>query len=75
MGAGEGQHGRVLNVLGPRTGAGRQRSSFAFETLDPPGTACTHVHPTQDEHIHVLNGVFTLDLDRQREKAGPGDTV
>ncbi len=33
------------------------------------------MHPTQDEHIYVIDGVFTLYLDGQWEKAGPGDTV
>ena len=75
--AGEGQHGRVWNVLGHTYWARAvSESSFAFETLDPPGTGVPpHVHPTQDEHIHVLDGVFTLYLDGEWEKAGPGDTV
>ena len=34
-----------------------------------------HVHPTQDEHIDVLEGVFTLYVDGRWETAGPGDTV
>ncbi|MBW0102909.1 cupin domain-containing protein [Pseudonocardia sp. KRD291] len=75
--AGEGQHKRIWNVLGhtySMKAAGE--SSFAFETLDPPGTGVPpHVHPTQDEHIYVLEGVFTLYLDGQWETAGPGDTV
>ncbi|MFC5993558.1 cupin domain-containing protein [Pseudonocardia hispaniensis] len=56
--------------------AGVSESSFAFETVDPPGTGVPpHVHPTQDEHIYVLEGVFTLYLDGEWTTAGPGDTV
>jgi mannose-6-phosphate isomerase-like protein (cupin superfamily) len=75
--AGGAQQKRVWNVLGHTywmKAAGE--SSFAFETLDPPGTGVPpHVHLTQDEHIYVIEGVFTLYLDGQWEKAGPGDTV
>lgn len=75
--AGEGMTSTVWNVLGHTyfmKSAGK--SSFAFETIDPPGTGVPpHVHTTQDEHIYVLEGVFTLYLDGQWEKAGPGDTV
>lgn len=75
--AGEGQYKQVWNVLGHTYWAKAvSETSFAFETLDPPGTGVPpHVHTTQDEHIHVLDGVFTLYLDGQWEKAGPGDTV
>ncbi|WP_300013602.1 cupin domain-containing protein [Pseudonocardia sp.] len=75
--ASEGMGGKVWNVLGhtyamKTAGA----TSFAFETYDPPGTGVPpHVHPTQDEHILVLEGVFTLYLDGKWETAGPGDTV
>ncbi|MEJ3651906.1 cupin domain-containing protein [Actinomycetes bacterium KLBMP 9759] len=73
----EGQLKRIWNVLGHTylMKAGSE-SSFAFETFDPPGTGVPpHVHPEQDEHIYVIEGVFTLYLDGQWEKAGPGDTV
>jgi uncharacterized RmlC-like cupin family protein len=68
---------RIWNVLGHEYRmASSSESSFAFETLDPPGTGVPpHVHPTQDEHIYVLEGVFTLYLDGSWETAGPGDTV
>ena len=36
---------------------------FCFETLDPPGTFVPpHIHPTQDEYIYMLEGVFDLEL-------------
>lgn len=75
--AGEGMRRRTWNILGHTY---RMKAvsdtSFAFETHDPPGTGVPpHVHPTQDEHIYVLDGVFTLYLDGQWETAGPGDTV
>ena len=73
----DAQWRRQWNVLGHTYSLKAvSESSFAFETFDPPGTGVPpHVHPTQDEHIYVLGGVFTLYLDGQWEKAGPGDTV
>ncbi|MBN6041272.1 cupin domain-containing protein [Amycolatopsis sp. 195334CR] len=75
--AGEAMGSRVWNVLGHRYAMkSATESSFAFETYDPPGTGVPpHVHPTQDEHIYVLEGVFTLYLDGDWLTAGPGDTV
>ena len=75
--AAEGMRKRVWNVLGHTYWMKSScESTFAFETFDPPGTGVPpHVHPTQDEHIYVLDGVFTLYLDGSWEKAGPGDTV
>ena len=57
--------GRVWNVLGHTYWSkAASDTSFAFETYDPPGTGVPpHVHPTQDEHIYVLEGIFTLYLD------------
>lgn len=73
----EGMRNKVWNVLGHTyLMKAASESSFAFETLDPPGTGVPpHVHPTQDEHIYILEGVFTLYLDGKWETAGPGDTV
>ncbi|GEL22385.1 MAG: cupin domain-containing protein [Pseudonocardia sp.] len=75
--ANEGVQKRIWNILGHTYYMkAASDSSFAFETYDPPGTGVPpHVHPTQDEHIYVLEGVFTLYLDGQWETAGPGDTV
>jgi uncharacterized cupin superfamily protein len=73
----EGMRKKVWNVLGHTYWMkAASDSSFAFETYDPPGTGVPpHVHPTQDEHIYVLEGVFTLYLDGEWTTAGPGDTV
>lgn len=75
--AGEGMSNKVWNVLGHTYYMkSNSESSFAFETVDPPGTGVPpHVHTTQDEHIYVLEGLFTLYLDGEWETAGPGDTV
>lgn len=75
--ANEAMGSRVWNVFGHTyTMKAAGESSFAFETYDPPGTGVPpHVHPRQDEHIYVLNGVFTLYIDGKWETAGPGDTV
>ena len=51
-------------------------TSFAWLSLDPVNTGVPpHIHPQQDEFIHVLEGVYTLYLDGEWHKAGPGDTV
>jgi quercetin dioxygenase-like cupin family protein len=73
----EGMRKRVWNVLGHTYYMkAASETSFAFETYDPPGTGVPpHVHPRQDEHIYILEGVFTLYLDGAWETAGPGDTV
>jgi quercetin dioxygenase-like cupin family protein len=75
--AGEGQDGTVWNVLGHRYFLKAEcESVFCFETLDPPGTFVPlHVHPTQDEFIYVLEGVFDLQLGGKRLQARAGDLV
>ncbi|MFN3447425.1 MAG: cupin domain-containing protein [Roseococcus sp.] len=75
--AGEGLGGIVWNILG-QTYKPRQHSatSFAFDTLFPPGAFVPpHIHPTQDEYIHVFEGAFELLLDGQTLRAGPGDLI
>jgi len=75
--AGEGQDGVVWNILGHTyfmKAEGEQ--CFCFETLDPPGTFVPlHIHPRQDEFIHVLEGALDLQLGDQKLQAGPGDLV
>jgi quercetin dioxygenase-like cupin family protein len=51
-------------------------SSFAFDTLFPPGTFVPpHFHPDQDEFIRVLEGDFDLWLDGEELKATAGDLI
>ncbi|MFH6784413.1 cupin domain-containing protein [Methylobacterium sp. MA0201] len=75
--AGEGVDGTVWNVLGHTYWHKSDcESSFAFETLDAPGTFVPpHIHPTQDEFIYVLEGTFDLYLDGTWLQAGPGNLV
>lgn len=75
--AGEGLGGTVWNILG-QTYKPRQLSvnSFAFDTLFPPGTFVPpHIHTTQDEYIHILEGRFEFLLDGQVAHGGPGDLI
>lgn len=74
-GAGAGQGGVAWNVLGHRYLLKAEcGTSFAFETLDPPGSFVPlHVHPTQDEFIWVIEGELALQLGRERTRAAPGD--
>jgi quercetin dioxygenase-like cupin family protein len=51
-------------------------SSFAFDTLFPPGTFVPpHFHPDQDEFIRVLEGDFDLWLEGEDVKATAGDLI
>ena len=75
--AGDGQDGIAWNVLGHRYWLKAEgEAMFCFETLDPPGTFVPlHVHPTQDEFIYVLEGVFDLELAGTSTQAKAGDLV
>ena len=75
--ASESMGGKTWNVLGHTYLAKVESStSFAWLSLDPVNTGVPpHIHPKQDEHIYVLEGVYTLYLDGEWTKAGPGDTV
>ena len=54
----------------------RSDSSFAFDTLFPPGTFVPpHIHPDQDEYIRVLEGTFDLWLDGTDLQATAGDLI
>ncbi|MGO2621267.1 cupin domain-containing protein [Glutamicibacter ardleyensis] len=75
--ASESMGNKTWNVLGHTyLSKVESSSSFAWLSLDPAGTGVPpHVHPTQDEHIYIMEGVYTLYLDGEWFKAGPGDTV
>ncbi len=50
--------------------------SFAWHATLPPETFVPpHVHPTQDEHVYVLEGALTLVSGDEDHAAGPGDLV
>jgi quercetin dioxygenase-like cupin family protein len=77
MRAGSSDGNIVWNILG-QTYKPLQwtESSFAFDTLFPPGTFVPpHIHPTQDEFIRVLEGDFELFLDGAAETATAGDLI
>lgn len=75
--ASEAMGNKTWNVLGHTyLSKVESASSFAWLSLDPAGTGVPpHVHPAQDEHIYVMEGVYTLYLDGEWTTAGPGDTV
>ena len=75
--AGQGEGGVAWNILG-QTYRPLQHSeaSFAFDALFPDGTFVPpHIHPDQDEFIHMVEGSFELFLDGRTQFAGPGDLV
>lgn len=75
--AGSGLNDVVWNILGHTYYLkAESANAFVFETLDPPGSFVPpHVHPTQDEFIHVIENEFDLYLDGQHHKARAGDLV
>lgn len=77
MRQGESEQGIAWNILGQTYRPVQWcESSFAFDTLFPPGTFVPpHVHPTQDEFVKVMEGQFELWLDGRIEHAGAGDLV
>ncbi|PWJ53571.1 Cupin domain-containing protein [Quadrisphaera granulorum] len=68
---------RTWSVLGHTyTTKVESEQTYAWHSFDPPSTGVPpHVHPTQDEFIYVLDGVYTLYLDGGWTQAGPGDLV
>jgi quercetin dioxygenase-like cupin family protein len=78
-GSGEAGQGKDVswNILGHKYWLkAESEGCFSFETLDPPGTFVPpHIHPTQDEFIYMLEGIFDLYLDGSWVQAKPGDLV
>lgn len=77
MRLGESEQGIVWNILG-QTYRPLQlcESSFAFDTLFPPGTFVPpHIHAGQEEFIRVLEGEFEFVLDGQPGHARAGDLI
>jgi quercetin dioxygenase-like cupin family protein len=74
---GESLDGIVWDILGQTYKPVQlSASSFAFDTLFPPGTFVPpHFHPDQDEFIRVLEGDFDLWLDGEDQKASAGDLI
>jgi mannose-6-phosphate isomerase-like protein (cupin superfamily) len=51
-------------------------STFAFETYDTSGTFVPpHIHPGQDEFMHMIEGQLEVELDGQRHQAPAGSLV
>jgi quercetin dioxygenase-like cupin family protein len=49
---------------------------FAWHATLPAGTFVPpHIHPTQDELVHLLDGELVIALDGEEATAGPGDLV
>ena len=49
---------------------------FLWDATLPPGTFVPpHIHPTQDEFLHITEGHLDFWLDGTEATAGPGDVV
>ncbi len=75
--ANTGLDGLAWNILGqtyvPKL---HTADAFLWHATLPPGTFVPpHIHPTQDEFLHLLEGHLDLRLDGHPASAGPGDVV
>jgi mannose-6-phosphate isomerase-like protein (cupin superfamily) len=75
--AGEGLDNISWNILG-QTYVPKQvcETSFAWHAIFPPATFVPpHIHPTQEEFIHMFEGELELMIDGRDALAKPGDLV
>ncbi len=74
---GEGIDGVHWNIMGQvYTPKSVTEECFTWHALLPPETFVPpHVHPTQDEYIHVISGELDLVLDGKPVHANTGDLV
>jgi quercetin dioxygenase-like cupin family protein len=77
MPRGKGMDGIVWDVLGqiyvPKL---HNADVFLWDATLPPGTFVPpHIHPTQDEFLHIVEGELEFWLDGVETKGGPGDVV
>jgi quercetin dioxygenase-like cupin family protein len=74
---GEGADGVHWNIMGQvYTPKSITEACFSWHALLPPETFVPpHIHPTQDEYIHVLSGELDLVLAEEHVHANTGDLV
>jgi uncharacterized RmlC-like cupin family protein len=75
--AGTGIEGISWSILG-QTYVPKSLSAdaFSWHATFPPGTFVPpHVHPTQDEYLHILEGRLDFWLEGEETSATAGDTV
>ena len=77
MAAADGIDGVAWDVLG-QTYVPKLHNAdvLLWHATLPPGTFVPpHVHPTQDEFLHIVEGELVFWLDGQETRGGPGDVV
>lgn len=76
-GAADGIEGTAWNVVGHTyTPKLLCPNAFVWHAHIPPETFVPpHIHPTQDEWIHMLTGHLEVEFGADVHKAGPGDLV
>jgi quercetin dioxygenase-like cupin family protein len=75
--AGTGIDGIVWNVLG-QTYVPKLHNAdvFLWDAILPPGTFVPpHIHPVQDEFLHIVEGRLEFWMDGEETYGGPGDVV
>lgn len=75
--SGEGFRNQEWNILGePYRPIQMTPSSFLFHAEFAPGSGVpAHLHETQDEILHILEGELQFEMEGQTIIAGMGDTV
>lgn len=71
---GEGDGGMIRWISHPAS-TGSARLVVLHATLQPGDAHPFHLHPDQDEVVHVLSGQVEKWIDRDRRLLGPGDSA
>jgi quercetin dioxygenase-like cupin family protein len=75
--AGSGIDGIVWDILG-QTYVPKLHNAdvFLWDAILPPGSFVPpHIHPTQDEFLHIVEGRLDFWMDGEETNGNPGDVV
>lgn len=61
-----------IHLVGEQTGG---RFCLLADRLPAGWSLPAHRHPRADETIHVIEGAFEMELDGERTRLGPGETI
>ena len=70
--------GVTLNVLDLKISSKDTNGSLSFfeqTGFTPMGGPPLHIHPHQDEYFYVLEGEYQFQVDQDRYRLSPGDTI
>jgi mannose-6-phosphate isomerase-like protein (cupin superfamily) len=67
--------GETIAFLDPPGGADGMRLRIEMRTRPGAAPAAAHIHPHQDEHFEIIEGLFEFEVGRERFTVGDGDNV